>query len=195
MKRLRRTKRGVIFLTVAVLLCMSWTVQAMIPAVQGTVTAAGKEFTLAAREGYIMTPDGGSYYMWGYANGAGSMQYPGPTLEANQGDTVIIHLTSELTVPVSMVFPGQLSVAAAGGAPGLLTQEAPANNGGVVTYTFTATHSGTYLYHSGTNPELQIEMGLLGAIIIRPAGFSMMDKRAYGHADSAYDYEYLFLLT
>ena len=27
------------------------------------------------------------------------------------------------------------------------------------------------MYHSGTNTELQVEMGLLGAIIVRPTGF------------------------
>ena len=66
---------------------------------------------------------------------------------------------------------------------------------GTVQYSFEATHPGTYLYHSGTNPELQIEMGLLGAIIVRPQGVPVGQKWAYEHADSAYDYEYLFLLT
>jgi hypothetical protein len=154
------------------------------------MTVEGPEFTLSAQEGYIITPDGGAYYMWGYANGQnGMMQYPGPTLEVNQGDMVTISLTNFLNVPVSIVFPGQMGVIASGGDPnGLLTQE--------VNDTFTASHAGTYLYHSGTNPELQIEMGLFGALIVRPTGYDpMMDKRAYDHTDSAYDYEYLFLFS
>lgn len=162
---------------------------AMIPVVPGPV------FNLSVKEGYITTPDGGAYYMWGYANGNnGMMQYPGPTLEVNQGDLVVINLRNYLTVPVSIVFPGQTDTEAFGGTAGLLTREAPP--GGLVQYQFTATHAGTYLYQSGTNPELQIEMGLFGAIIIRPTGYDhMMDRRAYDHADSAYDYEYLFLLS
>ncbi len=65
-----------------------------------------------------------------------------------------------------------------------------------MTYTFTASQPGTYLYHSGTRPDLQVEMGLVGAIIVRPAGFDEATNRtAYGHPGSAYDHEYLFLLT
>ena len=39
-------------------------------------------------------------------------------------------------------------------------------------------------------------MGLVGAIIVRPAGFDQETNRtAYGTPDSAYDHEYLFLLS
>ena len=34
------------------------------------------------------------------------MQYPGPTLIVNQGDTVKIVLNNTLPVPVSIIFPG-----------------------------------------------------------------------------------------
>ena len=79
---------------------------------------------------------------------------------------------------------------AVGGDPGLLTREAPV--GGSVTYRFTASHPGTYLYHSGTRPDLQIEMGLVGALIVRPlAGVG----RAYSDPATSFDHEYLFLLT
>lgn len=54
---------------------------------------------------------------------------------------------------------------------------------------------GTYTYHSGTNPGLQVEMGLTGAIIVRPTGFDPDNPTAYGHPDTAYDYEELFFLT
>jgi len=154
---------------------------------------SGINFSLTASEGYIDTPDGDSLLVWGYALDAGLMQYPGPTLIVNQGDTVTITLNHDLPFntgdPVSLVFPGQENVTATGGTAGEITQEAlPASP---VTYTFTANHAGTYIYHSGSNPEIQIEMGLVGAIIVRPA----TANQAYSHADSTYDYEYLFLLT
>jgi hypothetical protein len=38
-----------------------------------------------------------------------------------------------------------------------------------VTYTFTATTPGTHAYYSGTQGDLQIEMGLYGALIVIPA--------------------------
>jgi FtsP/CotA-like multicopper oxidase with cupredoxin domain len=64
-----------------------------------------------------------------------------------------------------------------------------------VTYSFTAGKPGTYLYHSGTRPDLQVEMGLVGALIVRPAGYDPNAPRAYGHAGTAYDHEYMALLT
>jgi FtsP/CotA-like multicopper oxidase with cupredoxin domain len=154
----------------------------------------GPAFNLTAKAGYISTADGNSIYTWGYANGNGTMQYPGVTMIVNQGDVVTVNLSNQLPVPVSIVFPGQQGVTSAGGSVGLITQEAPAMSGGVpgtVSYTFTASHAGTYLYHSGTQPSLQVEMGLLGALIVRPA----VANQAYNHPATQFDQEYLFLLT
>lgn len=152
----------------------------------------GPTFNLTAKTGYVSTADGGSYLMWGYANGTGEMQYPGPTLIVNQGDVVTVNLTNQLTVPVSIVFPGQSTVTATGGSAGLLAREASAG-GGTVSYTFTASQPGTYTYYSGTRPDLQIEMGLVGALIVRPS--TNPTTQAYNHADSQFDHEYLFLLS
>ncbi|OGV41178.1 MAG: hypothetical protein A2X46_07455 [Lentisphaerae bacterium GWF2_57_35] len=162
----------------------------------------GPNFTFTAKDGHINTSDGNSIYMWGYAQGSGPgavMQYPGPTMIVNQGDVVTVTLYNELPVPTSLTFPGQ-NVSASGGTAGLLTQEAPAVGapGGPVTYTFTATEPGTYLYYSGTQWDLQNEMGLVGALIVRPTGFdseTIVGRRAYEHADSQYDQEFLFFLT
>ena len=153
----------------------------------------GTNFNFTAKPAIITTPDGDSLLVWGYGLDGGPMQYPGPTLIVNQGDTITIKLINELGVanmPVSLVFPGQEGVSASGGTAGLLTQESSGPTD-TVTYTFTASHAGTYLYNSGTQPELQIEMGMLGAIIVRPAAA----KQAYNHPDTAFDHEYLFLLT
>lgn len=161
----------------------------------------GPTFNVTAKADYISTGDGGSVFAWGYASDdkgpfPGVMQYPGPTLIVNQGDTVTINLRNTLPMPVSMVFPGQSGVTAGGGSAGLLTNEAPGDGTTVVTYTFVASQPGTYLYHSGSRPDLQVEMGLVGAIVVRPAGFNEATNRtAYGHPGSAYDHEYLFLLT
>ncbi|MCK9199943.1 MAG: multicopper oxidase domain-containing protein [Gallionella sp.] len=158
---------------------------------------SGPVFNLTAKADYISTADGGSLYAWGYANGNGTMQYPGPTMIVNQGDTVTINLSNELPVPVSIVLPGQQGIVSSGGGAGIMTQEAAAMAGsvpGTVSYTFTATQPGTYLYHSGTQPSLQVEMGLLGALIVRPSATDPLHQ-AYGHAATNFDHEYLFLLT
>jgi hypothetical protein len=156
----------------------------------------GPTFNLVTGSASITTPDSDSVLIWAYGSGGTSpVQLPGPTLIVNQGQTVVVNLTNNLPQPVSIVFPGQGQVTASGGTAGLLTREAAAN-GGTVTYTFTASQPGTYLYHSGTNTALQVEMGLYGAIIVRPTGFNQDTNRtAYGHAGTAYDHEYLFLLS
>ena len=145
--------------------------------------------TLTATDGHISTADGNSIYIWGLAPAGGSVQYPAPTIIANEGDTLTINLVNQLAVPVSLLFPGQVGVTAAGGTPGAITQEAPPS--GSVTYTFTASHPGTYVYNSGTRPDLQIEMGLVGALIVRPAN----PMQAYNSTNTAFDHEFLFLLT
>jgi FtsP/CotA-like multicopper oxidase with cupredoxin domain len=38
------------------------------------------------------------------------------------------------------------------------------------TYTFTNAKPGTYLYQSGTHPQIQVQMGLYGALIVRAGG-------------------------
>jgi FtsP/CotA-like multicopper oxidase with cupredoxin domain len=169
----------------------------VLPAQAAVTGVTGTQFNLVAREGFVSAPDGGSIYSWGYAIETGSMQYPGPTLILNQGDTITVTLKNELPVPagnVSIVFPGHL-VTATGGAAGTMTREAPPDGVTAVSYTFTATNAGTYTYNSGTRPDLQVEMGLVGAIIVRPAGFDHMNPRAYGNDGTMYHYEHLFLLT
>ena len=123
-------------------------------------------FNLVAAPNVISTSDGDSMFMWLYGTTAASVQYPGPTLIVNQGAVVTINLSNTLPVATSLVFPGH-SVTATGGAgsaPGLLTQEVLPSAGGSVSYRFTADHPGTYMYHSGTRPDLQVEMGLVGVV-------------------------------
>lgn len=171
--------------------CLLAAVPCRAPAMIDGIT--GTEFTLTAKAGHIVGGDGQNIYMWGFANGNGPMQYTGPTLIVPEGAAVTVTLVNALEVPVSIVFPGQERVTARGGRPGLIAREALP--GGSVAYSFTASHPGTYTYHSGTRPDLQVEMGLVGALIVRPAGFDPAMPRAYADPGSAYDDEFLFLLT
>ncbi len=134
----------------------------------GLVCLNGPSFNLVATGGAIQTPDGNSVYMWSYADSSGQFQYPGPVLCVTQGQSVSVTLTNNLPEASSIVFPGQEGVGASGGSAGLFTKEAAAN-GGTVTYTFTASQPGTYLYESGSNVAKQVEMGLYGALVVRPS--------------------------
>ncbi|MBI5496164.1 MAG: multicopper oxidase domain-containing protein [Deltaproteobacteria bacterium] len=170
----------------------------VLPAAPGRATvlgATGRTFTLTARADTISTGDGDSMWMWGLGLGGGRMQYPGPTLIVTEGDSITVILRNQLPVPVSLVFPGH-SVTASGGTQGMLTREVPAARPGVpgqaVVYRFTATHPGTFSYHSGTLPDLEVEMGLVGALIVRPRG---SPNQAYNDPASAFDREFLYLVT
>lgn len=157
-------------------------------------------------------PDGSSVYMWGYGDlDAGSQathpegagynmpQYPGPTLIVNQGATVTINLTNYgVPQPVSIVVAGHdVTATPTSGSAGLITRTATVG-GAVAQYTFTASQPGTYVYHSlaGPNPGLQMEMGLQGALIVRPTGYDSNTNRiAYPAAGADYDQEFLYLLS
>ncbi len=175
----------------------------------------GPTFNLYAFPFNINLPEGTSLYMWGFgdrdagasathAEGGGynKPQYPGPTLIVDEGDTVTINLRNfGVPQPVSLVVAGhQVDAECTTGftcTDGLVTKSATRRQG--VTYTFTASEPGTYLYHSldGANPGLHVEMGLLGALIVRPTGYESATEAgriAYG-AETPYNQEFLYLLS
>jgi FtsP/CotA-like multicopper oxidase with cupredoxin domain len=156
---------------------------------------------------------------------AGQMQLPGPTLVVHKNDTVTVTLHNSLPAAAgntSILFPG-FKVTATGGSPGLLTQEACSGNqsscsNSTVIYTFVADTEGTHSYYSGTQGDLQVEMGLYGALIVLPntaatntaacatspvTAAQQVDRgsgtptdfrlasAAYDHASACYDREYL----
>jgi FtsP/CotA-like multicopper oxidase with cupredoxin domain len=144
----------------------------------------GPAFDLTAEPAYITQPDGQFVYSWGYGCNStpmgfapaaitsrfcNTMQVPGPTLIVHENDVVQVTLHNNLPAAAgntSILFSG-FNVTTSGGVAGLLTQEAA--HGDMVTYTFTATTPGTHAYYSGTQGDLQVEMGLYGAIIVLPA--------------------------
>jgi FtsP/CotA-like multicopper oxidase with cupredoxin domain len=160
------------------------TAHAAAPGITST-TGTAATFNLTAQPAFLNEPDGSSVYSWGYGCVASStptfapagmkdaacntMQVPGPTLIVTEGQSVTVTLTNNLPTPAgntSILFPG-FSVTASGGVTGLLAQEAP--SGQTVTYTFTASTPGTRSYYSGTQSDLQVEMGLYGAVIVLPS--------------------------
>jgi FtsP/CotA-like multicopper oxidase with cupredoxin domain len=147
------------------------------------------------------------------------MQVPGPTLIVTEGVPVTVNLTNSLPTAAgntSILFPG-FNVTATGGVVGLMTREAPPDGTTTVTYTFTPTSPGTRAYYSGTQGDLQVEMGMYGAIIVLPASTSIpsactsglaaanrnvetiwgesdfrLAAAAYNNVHACYDREYLF---
>lgn len=200
-----RASGGLMIVILATLVLLSpgkANAQARIDGIDSAVS--GTTFNFTAGAGEVSTPDGGSIHFWGYQDSdnhenVGVPQYPGPTLILNQGDDVTINLTSSLPFGqcTSMVFPGHAVTVTAmsGDQDGFLTRET-CPGGTMVQYTFTAAEPGTYMYYSGSEPDLQIEMGLVGAIIVRPTMDTGGDVGyAYNRPDTAFDHEVMFLLT
>jgi FtsP/CotA-like multicopper oxidase with cupredoxin domain len=167
----------------------------------GTSTTGPTTFDLTARTGTIATPDGNSIFAWGYGMTSSGFQLPGPNLCVSTGQAVTVVLHNTLPEPTSIVVPGMEGVQAggspvqpqtSGGTTTSLVQTAPP--GGAVTYTFTPTRPGTYLYESGTDVDKQVQMGLYGALVVRPAG---APNQVNTRADSAFDpaHEYVYLLS
>ncbi len=162
----------------------------------GTTTGAPgsvvRTFDLEARDGYIEFPDGNTIYAWSYAPVGGAFQFPGPNLCMDEGDEVVVNFSNPADgtnlvggIPADLTsinFAGQLGVTATGGQPGLLAQEAAL--GDTVTYGFEATNPGTYIYESGTDPAVQIQMGMFGGLVVYPAA-----GRNYAYNGPEYEFE------
>lgn len=148
----------------------------VLPLVAGN--AAAITYDLVAMPFNKVMPDG-PVPMWGYALdvGAGSVPtVPGPPLVVPPGDSSLtINLRNALTgpgaEPVSIVIPGQLATMS----PVKFTDSKnrqrvrsftaeTAPGGGTQSYTWNNLKPGTYLYHSGTHPQVQVQMGLYGAM-------------------------------
>ncbi len=99
--------------------------------------------------------------VWGYN---GSM--PGPTIEANEGDTIRVIFKNELPEPSSVHWHGLEVPNGQDGAAGVT--EAPTPPGGTHVYEFTLFQSGTFMYHTGYNVMKQDALGLGGMVVVHP---------------------------
>jgi FtsP/CotA-like multicopper oxidase with cupredoxin domain len=143
-----------------------------------TDNGSHRAYTITAKDGYTSEPDGNAVYDWGFSDDT-NFRLPGPVLCVHQGQTVDVTLNNQLTVDTSIQFPGQEGVTyGSPAAPvGPVTDNThkllslvpmAGKNGGTQTYHFTASKAGTFLYQSGTDPQFQVQMGLFGAIVVRP---------------------------
>ncbi|CAE7115185.1 unnamed protein product [Rhizoctonia solani] len=115
-------------------------------------------FTISMREG---APDG-FYRQMLVVNG----QYPGPTIEANEGDTIIVHVKNEIpNLGTSLHWHGlfQNGTAWMDGPAGIT--QCPIPSGGCFTYKFKIEGQyGTYWWHAHAGGQLAD--GLHGALIV-----------------------------
>jgi len=228
-----------LFLAPMVALLLAVAAHAATPGITAAGGGAVGTFNLTAQTAFLNQPDGSSVYAWGYgcvnstaifAQTVGSavfpnqncptMQVPGPTMIVTEGTPVTVTLTNNLPTAAgntSILFPDfTLTSVCPAGQQGLLTCEAPP--GGSVTYQFVASMPGTHAYYSGTQGDLQVEMGLYGALVVLPSNSATLvacasstqqtnnataqgywhesdfrlSTAAFDHPKSCYDREYLF---
>jgi FtsP/CotA-like multicopper oxidase with cupredoxin domain len=121
------------------------------------------EVRLTAAPGRLTLLPGAVTDVWAY-NGT----IPGPTLEAHEGDRVIIHFRNDLPEPTTVHWHGIHLPANMDGSP-----LDPVLPGGSYDYVFTVPlgTAGTYWYHPHPHHRtgFQVAAGLYGAILVRPA--------------------------
>lgn len=137
---------------------------------------------------------------------------PGPPLTVPAADTtgLTVHLRNTLPEPTSLVIPGQTAIMTpvwfepgtattySGARPAgnltarvrSFTHEAAAPGGAPDTdtalYQWPSLRPGTYLYESGTHPQVQVQMGLYGALT-RDAVDAAAPAKAQAYAGVEYD--------
>jgi FtsP/CotA-like multicopper oxidase with cupredoxin domain len=127
----------------------------------------------AAETNWEIAPD---QAVSGYAyNG----KVPGPTIEANVGDMLVVHPTNALPEPTSIHWHGLRVPADMDGTE--LVQN-PIPPGATFEYRFALPDAGTFWYHPHTNETEQLEKGLHGALVVR------------GHDEPQFDGERVLVL-
>jgi nitrite reductase (NO-forming) len=94
---------------------------------------------------------------------------PGPTLHGRVGDVFEVTLVNHATIGHSVDFH------AGSRAPDDVMRTVPP--GGSLTYRFTATRAGIWMYHCSTMPmSAHLAAGLVGAVVIDPPGLPAVDR-------------------
>jgi len=120
-----------------------------------------KEFHLVAEPVEREFAPGMTTRCWGY-NG----QTPGPTIEAVEGDRVRILVTNRLPEHTSVHWHGILLPNGMDGVGGLTQPHI--GPGETFAYEFTLRQHGTYTYHPHADEAVQMAMGMMGFLIVRP---------------------------
>jgi len=126
--------------------------------------------------------------IWGFSSGptgaTDPATLPGPVLDVNQGECVGVTLHNvDIPGSMSLLFEGQ----------NMIPDTVGVGTSGSTTYTFAASNPGTFLYEAGLTPnnQIQVAMGLYGALIVRPP----IAGQAYSSASTAFDAEAVLVLS
>jgi Bacterial Ig domain/Multicopper oxidase len=171
------------------------------------------EVWLQAGSTTVTMPGNVAVTMWGYASctaafaTCGAVSVPGPALTVPAADAgLTVHLRNTLTQPTSLVIPGQITTMTpvwtdgTSGPRTSLTQRVrsftnEAAAGATADYTWPNIKPGTYLYQSGTQPQVQVQMGLYGAMAKDAVAAVASVSPAQAYAGVAYDNQVTLLYS
>lgn len=173
-------------------------------------SAATINKTLCVRTLNKTMSDGASVTFWGYTDSCGGMSnglIPGPVVEvgaypAGSGLTDTLNLTLNMNMaPVEAAPYNGHTIHLHGADVPTAEDGVPETNGGVVngdTYTWTPTSNmvGSYMYHCHVHTVKHLEMGMYGAMVVRPKNTAgtLLNQLTHDTA-TAYDYVQNFVLS
>ncbi|MDQ3023411.1 MAG: multicopper oxidase family protein [bacterium] len=133
------------------------------------------EFDLVALESQVELQDGTRTTVWTY-NG----MLPGPLIEANAGDQVVVRFLNLLPEPTTIHWHGVRLIHAMDGSH---ASQHPVATGKTFEYRFTLPDPGLYWYHPHVNGSRQVARGLYGAIVVHGGSASAGSDggQAQGH--------------
>ncbi len=138
-----------------------WLTVLLVPLFLSPVVVSAASYTLYIKAGtHIINGAGGTTLkVWGFTdNPSAGPMVPGPQLESQEGETVTVTVYNQHTLPHNFVVRG------------VTTDTASIPAGSSKTYSFTTPRAGTYLFSDTLNSNINREMGLYGALVVRAAG-------------------------
>jgi manganese oxidase len=142
--------------------------------------AATQNFTLYINAGTLtVTGNGGATLnVWGYGTTAVPV-VPGPQLTVNEGDTVNITVINNHNINHNFIIKN------------VTTDTSAIAPGGSKIYSFTAPTAGSYVYSDTLGNNVNREMGLYGAMTVKPAG----GGQTAWTGGPAYDHEKIWVVS
>ncbi len=112
---------------------------------------------------------------------------PGPLIEAEVGDRLIVHFRNELPVETTVHWHGLRVPNDMDGVPD--HTQAPIDPGGSFEYRFELPDEGLYWYHPHVRSAEEVSSGLYGAIVVRAPDEPEIDEAVLVLSDAAVDEE------
>lgn len=125
-----------------------------------------KEFTMIVDDLILEIAPGVKVETWAYGLEGGKVSVPGPEIRVNEGDFVRVYFKNTHTQPHTIHWHGMNAPFHSDGVPDINQNAVDPDE--VFIYEFVARRPGTHAYHCHVQTMLHLDMGMYGAIIVKP---------------------------